>query len=109
MTGTQVSECLGNGWMDAVHPDDRAPCQEKWEKCMRSGETFEIEYRLHDATHGYRWFLDRPSPCATIGESSCNGLEPAPTLRSRSTTSRSLTSRLRSVRKNWPTQIPACS
>ena len=62
MTGTQQSECLGSGWMEAVHPDDRAPCQEKWEKCMRSGETFEIEYRLHDATHGYRWHLDRAVP-----------------------------------------------
>jgi hypothetical protein len=29
---------------------------------MRSGETFEIEYRLHDATHGYRWYLDRAVP-----------------------------------------------
>jgi PAS domain-containing protein len=29
---------------------------------MRSGETFEIEYRLNDATHGYRWYLDRAVP-----------------------------------------------
>jgi diguanylate cyclase (GGDEF)-like protein/PAS domain S-box-containing protein len=62
MTGTQESDGLGTGWMESVHPDDRAPCQEKWEKCMRSGETFEIEYRLHNATHGYRWYLDRAVP-----------------------------------------------
>jgi diguanylate cyclase (GGDEF)-like protein/PAS domain S-box-containing protein len=62
MTGTQVSGALGTGWMESVHPDDRAPCHEKWEKCIRSGETFEIEYRLHDATHGYRWYLDRAVP-----------------------------------------------
>ena len=62
MTGMPESDGLGKGWMEAVPPDDRAPCQEKWEKCMRSGETFEIEYRLHDATHGYRWFLDRAVP-----------------------------------------------
>ena len=62
MTGTQESDALGQGWTESVHPDDRAPCQEKWEKCIRSGETFEIEYRLHDATHGYRWFLDRAVP-----------------------------------------------
>ena len=48
--------------MESVHPDDRAPCQEKWEKCKQSGETFEIEYRLHDATRGYRWHLDRAVP-----------------------------------------------
>ena len=62
MTGTQESAGLGTGWMESVHPDDRVPCQEKWEKCIRSGETFEIEYRLHHATHGYRWYLDRAVP-----------------------------------------------
>lgn len=62
MTGTQESAGLGTGWMESVHPDDRAPCQKKWEKCMRSGETFEIEYRLHHVTHGYRWYLDRAVP-----------------------------------------------
>lgn len=62
MTGTQESAALGNGWMESVHPDDRTPCKERWEKCMRSGETFEIEYRLNDATHGYRWYLDRAVP-----------------------------------------------
>ncbi len=62
ITGTQESDGLGTGWMESVHPDDRAPCQERWEKCMHSGKTFEIEYRLHDATHGYRWYLDRAVP-----------------------------------------------
>ncbi|MBZ5688292.1 MAG: diguanylate cyclase [Acidobacteriia bacterium] len=62
MTGTHESDALGHGWTESVHPDDRTPCKEKWEKCMRSGETFEIEYRLHDATHGYRWYLDRAVP-----------------------------------------------
>jgi len=62
MTGTQESDGLGTGWIESVHPDDRAPCQEKWEKCICSGETFEIEYRLHDATRGYRWHLDRAVP-----------------------------------------------
>ena len=32
MTGTQESDGLGTGWMESVHPDDRAPCQQKWEK-----------------------------------------------------------------------------
>lgn len=62
MTGTQGSDALGTGWMESVHPDDRTPCKEMWEKCMLSGETFEIEYRLHDAAHGYRWYLDRAVP-----------------------------------------------
>ena len=59
MTGTSESEGLGAGWVGTVHPDDRAPLQEEWEACLRTGETFEIEYRLHDAVKGYRWYLDR--------------------------------------------------
>jgi diguanylate cyclase (GGDEF)-like protein/PAS domain S-box-containing protein len=62
MTGTREGDGLGSGWMESVHPDDRIPCQQKWETCVRSGETFEIEYRLHHATHGYRWYLDRAVP-----------------------------------------------
>jgi len=54
MTGTPMSESVGTGWIETVHPDDRAPCHEKFQACLRSGETFEIEYRLHDAVKGYR-------------------------------------------------------
>jgi len=62
MTGTKESDGLGLAWVQSVHPDDRTPCREKWEKCMSSGETFEIEYRLLDAAKGYRWYLDRAVP-----------------------------------------------
>ena len=62
MTGTSEIDGLGSGWVEAVHPDDRAPVHEKWESALRSGETFEIEYRLHDAVKGYRWYLDRAVP-----------------------------------------------
>ena len=62
MTGADPYQSLGSGWMESVHPDDREPMGEKWEKCRQSGETFEIEYRLHDAKRGYRWYLDRAVP-----------------------------------------------
>jgi len=62
MTGTSEDEEFGDGWIEAVHPDDRGPLDEKWQGCMRTGETFEIEYRLHDAAKGYRWYLDRAVP-----------------------------------------------
>jgi diguanylate cyclase (GGDEF)-like protein len=48
--------------MEMLHPDDREPCQQKWLHCLRSGSTFEIEYRLRDAAGGYRWHLDRSVP-----------------------------------------------
>lgn len=62
MAGTPKGNDLGDQWLRAVHLDDRAPCMEKWQKCMISGETFEIEYRLRDALKGYRWYLNRAVP-----------------------------------------------
>lgn len=59
MTGTAIEGSLGSGWMEAVHPDDRDVCQQRWKECLRTGEPFEIEYRLHDCKKGFRWYLDR--------------------------------------------------
>lgn len=59
MTGARENE---TDWMESVHPDDRAPCQERWQKCVLTGETFEIEYRLRNAEQGYQWHLDRAVP-----------------------------------------------
>lgn len=62
MTGLPQNQGTGFGWMEAVHPDDCEPCKEKWQECMHSGETFEIEYRLRDKAGAYRWYLDRAVP-----------------------------------------------
>jgi diguanylate cyclase (GGDEF)-like protein/PAS domain S-box-containing protein len=62
MTGATKNESLGTTWMEMVHPDDREPCRQKWLESLRSGCTFEIEYRLRDASAGYRWYLDRAVP-----------------------------------------------
>lgn len=62
MTGTAVEDSLGSGWVEAVHPDDRQVCHERWKRCLQTGEAFELEYRLHDAKKGFRWYLDRAVP-----------------------------------------------
>jgi diguanylate cyclase (GGDEF)-like protein/PAS domain S-box-containing protein len=62
MTGTAKRECLGNSWEEFVHPDDLAVCRKKWNDCIHSGETFEIEYRLRDKENRYRWFINRAVP-----------------------------------------------
>jgi diguanylate cyclase (GGDEF)-like protein/PAS domain S-box-containing protein len=62
MTGMAKLELTGNSWTEFVHPDDRGICLEKWNDCLRSGETFEIEYRLRDQENRYRWFINRAVP-----------------------------------------------
>lgn len=49
-----------SAWREAVHPDDFAVCAARWEHCIRTGEPYEIEYRLRRGSDGtYRWFLAR--------------------------------------------------
>lgn len=62
LTGADPAEQVGSGWMNSIHADDRQVLAEKWKSSLQSGKTFEIEYRVHDAVRGYRWYLDRAVP-----------------------------------------------
>lgn len=57
VTGRSQRQLTDLGWMDLLHPDDRAQVQMKWARSVESGEAFEGEYRLKHAKDGtYRWF-----------------------------------------------------
>src|SRR3984957_9038798 len=49
-------------WTDVVHPDDQAECLARWHEATRSGDAYEIEYRLREKTGVYHWFLRRALP-----------------------------------------------
>jgi PAS domain S-box-containing protein len=49
-------------WSDVVHPDDQQECLARWHAATRSGDAYEIEYRLRERTGGYQWFLRRALP-----------------------------------------------
>lgn len=59
-TGQTPAETAGLGWLDAVHPDDRASVEAAWLRCIATGAEYAGEYRLrrHDgavrivASHG---------------------------------------------------------
>lgn len=58
-TGLRAGEALGEGWMAAIHPDDRPDVQQRLAECRQSGRIFEHEFRMRDASKGYRWYLAR--------------------------------------------------
>ncbi len=60
--GLTAEQAAGWGWREAVHPDDLATCMERWRHAIRTGEAYEIEYRLRRADGAYRWFLARANP-----------------------------------------------
>jgi diguanylate cyclase (GGDEF)-like protein/PAS domain S-box-containing protein len=61
-TGLTFEEIRGSGWKLMVHPEDVEACFAKWQKALRNGEPYEVEYRLRRKDGVYRWFLGRANP-----------------------------------------------
>ena len=61
-SGVTREQARGWGWTQALHPDDQAACRERWERCLRDGSTYEIEYRLRRVDGAYHWFLVKGNP-----------------------------------------------
>jgi len=61
-TGQSYDEWKGFGWVDAVHPDDRAASLAQWRACMREGRVYEAEQRVRAASGGWRWTAARAVP-----------------------------------------------
>ena len=61
-TGLSDAESRGNGWMAAVHPDDREALTTAWYGAANSG-VFEVECRIGNVEQlRYRWFSGRAAP-----------------------------------------------
>jgi PAS domain S-box-containing protein len=60
--GIPAERMLGGGWIEALHPDDRAPLLNIWQSLMDSGTPGEAEARIRRFDGEYRWFLQRANP-----------------------------------------------
>jgi diguanylate cyclase (GGDEF)-like protein/PAS domain S-box-containing protein len=61
-TGLTLEQMRGSGWRVIVHPDDLAFCVARWETAMRTGEAYDLEYRLRRKDGIFRWFLCQAKP-----------------------------------------------
>ncbi len=61
-TGMTAEQLQGSGWKEIVHPDDLDECFSKWQNALRTGESYDVEYRLRGKDGNYRWFLCRANP-----------------------------------------------
>jgi diguanylate cyclase (GGDEF)-like protein/PAS domain S-box-containing protein len=68
--GVTMDELGGASLLEAVvHPDDKAASLEKLERALRTGEPYDLEYRLRGKNGDYRWFLLRARPIRNdVGE-----------------------------------------
>jgi len=65
--GRDAEAEAGLGWMDGLHPEDRARVDEERLRLVAARERYQLEYRLlrHDGEH--RWMLDTGLPRHTPG------------------------------------------
>lgn len=61
-TGQAMGEGLGFGWLDAVHPDDRAHAEQIFAAASERRKAFQIDYRLRRHDGQYRWAIDSAAP-----------------------------------------------
>ncbi|MBX9623498.1 MAG: PAS domain S-box protein, partial [Gemmataceae bacterium] len=48
-----------DGWPDVIHPDDQPEALRRGAETLRTGDPYEIEYRLRRADGAYRWHIAR--------------------------------------------------
>jgi PAS domain S-box-containing protein len=59
LTGQTVDEVRGQGWLDALHPDDRDRSQVAWQTAVDTRSTYVTEYRIRRWDGEYRWHQAR--------------------------------------------------
>jgi len=61
-TGTMPDDAGPQIWHAVVHPDDLPTAVSRRDETLRSGGTFEVEYRFRRTDGSYRWHLGRAVP-----------------------------------------------
>jgi len=61
-TGQSAEESLGDGWLQAVHPQDRAMVQRAWRTAVGMRRTLNVEFRVQVARGGWRWTNAHAAP-----------------------------------------------
>ena len=60
--GRTPEQLIGEGWLGSLNPDDVKSTLERWARSLRTGDPYEVEFRLWiPDQNAYRWYLARAS------------------------------------------------
>lgn len=62
ITGMRRWDCIGTGWLDAIHADDRERCDTVHERFARTRGPYEIDYRIAIAGGTHLLIRERAMP-----------------------------------------------
>jgi PAS domain S-box-containing protein len=61
-TGRALTDELGMGWAEVIHPDDFAEALRDCQQCLERRAPLEMKFRMRRRDGEYRWMLDRGNP-----------------------------------------------
>ena len=61
-TGSSLEDCMNDGWLKYIHPEDQRRAMEKFLTASQDREEFELEYMVQGKDGTYSWFLNRAHP-----------------------------------------------
>jgi PAS domain S-box-containing protein len=61
-TGVPIGSTDGEAWNGMFHPEDQPKSWDIWHQSLKSGEPYEVEYRLRHHSGEYRWTIGRAMP-----------------------------------------------
>jgi len=67
ITGQTAEQYRSEGWLAAVHRDDRDRIEAAWRDCIRSGKVFDSRYRVRSRSGSYRHYDVRAVPVERDG------------------------------------------
>jgi PAS domain S-box-containing protein len=106
--GVTLEQAKDWGWTEMLHPDDLAECEKRWQHSLRSGDVYEIEYRLRRNDGTYRWFLAKGNPLRDEQGRIIKWVGACTDIEDQSTTSRFSNGKSATGPKNWPAPTRAC-
>ncbi|MGI4765435.1 MAG: PAS domain-containing protein [Janthinobacterium lividum] len=62
LTGMLPEHCAGQGWLDAVHPNDRDRVRAAYRAALADSGVYNVDYRIMTRDGVYRWYNARSAP-----------------------------------------------